>query len=140
MVIGLAAAAANALVQAMVADGWEGVRRKVAALFGRGQPDLQTERRLDAAQHELAEAPAGELASVQQAQAAQWQVRFADLLADHPDAEADLRALVEQIAAALPAGGNVTNVITGGSQGTVFMGRDFTGINVPHPQQPKAGG
>ena len=34
----LAVMAANTLVQAMVTDGWEGVRRKVARLFGRGQP------------------------------------------------------------------------------------------------------
>ena len=39
--------AAAALVQAMVTDGWEGVRHKVARLFGRGQPDVAIERRLD---------------------------------------------------------------------------------------------
>ena len=44
MVVALAAMAAAALVQAMVTDGWEGVRHKVARLFGRGQPDVAIER------------------------------------------------------------------------------------------------
>ena len=42
----LAAVAAAALVQIMVTDGWEGVRHKVARLFGRGEPDAAIERRL----------------------------------------------------------------------------------------------
>jgi hypothetical protein len=130
----LAATAGNALVQALVTDGWEGVRRRVAQLFGRGKPDPQIERRLDATRLQLTEAPPGELAGAKQAQAAQWRVRFADLLADHPDAEAELRTLVEQLAAAQPGGGNVTNTISGGTQGTVLMGRDFSGVTLsPKP-------
>ena len=39
--IALAAMAAAALVQAVVTDGWEGVRHEVARLFGRGQPGIQ---------------------------------------------------------------------------------------------------
>jgi hypothetical protein len=38
---------------------------------------------------------------VQAAFAAQWQTRFEDLLADHPDAEADLAA-IDRGAEALP--------------------------------------
>jgi hypothetical protein len=121
MVVALAAMAAAALVQAMVADGWEGVRHKVAAIFGRGQPDVAIERRLDATRDELAAAQAGELAAVQAALAAQWQTRFADLLADHPDAEADLAALVKEIKPgvtasdhSVAAGGNVTATAQGG--------------------------
>ena len=48
VVAALAAVAGNALVLAMVTDGWEGVRRKVARFFGRGQPDPKIELRLDA--------------------------------------------------------------------------------------------
>ena len=44
MVLALAGMAAAALVQAMVTDGWEGVRHKVARLFGRGQPDVAMKR------------------------------------------------------------------------------------------------
>src|SRR5215831_9119757 len=93
----LAVTAANALIQAVVTDGWEGVRRKVARLFGRGQPDPAIERRLDKTRDQLAAAPPAEVEQVQAAQAAQWQTRFADLLAAHPDAEPELAALVEEL-------------------------------------------
>jgi len=93
----LAVVAANALVQAMVTDGWEGVRRKVARLFGRGEQDPAIERRLDATRQQLAAASPAEVARAQGTLAAQWQTRFEDLLADHPDVEADLAALVEEL-------------------------------------------
>src|SRR5215472_1511202 len=41
----LVAMAGAALVQAIVTDGWEGVRHRVARLFGRGKPDPAIERR-----------------------------------------------------------------------------------------------
>ena len=87
MVVALASMAAAALVQVMVTDGWEGVWHKVARLFGRGQPDAAIERRLDETWDRLTAATPGDLAAVQAALAAQWETRFADLLADHPDAE-----------------------------------------------------
>ena len=71
MVIALAAMAAAALVQAIVTDGWEGVRHKVARLFGRGQSDAAIERRLDATREQLTAATPGDLATVQAALAAQ---------------------------------------------------------------------
>ena len=106
MVVALAAMAAAALVQAMVTDGWEGVRHKVARLFGRGQPDVAIERRLDATRDQLTAASPGELETVQAALAAQWETRFADLLADHPDAEAELAALVKEIRPTVTAVGS----------------------------------
>ena len=121
MVVALAAMAAAALVQAMVTDGWEGVRHEVARMFGRGQPDVAVERRLDATRDELAAASPGELETVQAALAAQWETRFADLLADHPDAGAELAALVKEIRPTVTAsdhgvaaGGNVTATAEGG--------------------------
>src|SRR5689334_19401646 len=98
----LGALAGNALVQAMVTDGWQGVRHNVARLFGRGQPDGQIERRLDATWEQLTAAAPGELERVQAVLAGQWETRFADLLADHPDAEADLADLVAELRAARP--------------------------------------
>jgi hypothetical protein len=113
--------AAAALVQAMVTDGWEGVRHKVVRLFGRGQPDVAIERRLDATRYQLTAASPGEVATVQAALAAQWEIRFADLLADHPDAEAGLTALVKEIKPtvtaadhSVAAGGNVIATAQGG--------------------------
>ena len=97
----LAALAGNALVTAAVTDAWEDVRGKVAHLFGRGQPDPQIERRLAETREQLAGQPAG-LARVQAVLAAQWTTRFGDLLADHPDAEAELRSWVAAIQALGP--------------------------------------
>jgi hypothetical protein len=121
MVVALAAMAAAALVQAMVNDGWEGVRHKVARLFGRGQPNAVIERRLDATRDQLTAAPPGDLAAVQAALAAQWETRFADLLADHPGAAAELAALVREIKPtvtatdhAVAAGRDVTATAQGG--------------------------
>jgi hypothetical protein len=121
MVVALAAMAAAALVQAMVTDGWEGVRHKVARMFGRGQPDVAIERRLDVTRDQLTAATPGDLETVQDALATQWETRFADLLADHADAEAELAALVKEIRPtvaatdhAVAAGGNVTATAEGG--------------------------
>jgi len=97
MLAELSMAAATALVQATVADGWAGVRHKVARLFGRGKPDPTIERRLDATRRQLADAPNAELDHVRAKLAAEWQTRFADLLADHPDAEPELAAMVEEL-------------------------------------------
>ena len=97
MVIALAATAAAALVQAMVTDGWDGVRHKIARLFGRGQPDSSTERRLQDSWAQLTSAQPSELAQVQAQLTSQWETRLADLLADHPDAAGELEDLVQQI-------------------------------------------
>ena len=137
--VALAAMAAAALVQAMVTDGWEGVRHKVARLFGRGQPDVAIERRLDATRDQLTAATAGDLDKVQAAQAAQWETRFADLLADHPDAEAELAALVKDIRPtvtatghAVAAGGNVTATAQdGGVAANVIHGDVHAGPTRP---------
>jgi hypothetical protein len=139
MVVALAAMAAVALVQAMVTDGWEGVRHKVAQLFGRGQPDVAIERRLDATRDQLAAATPGELEKVQATLAAQWETRFADLLADHPDAEAELAALVKNIRPtvtatdhAVAAGGNVSATAQGGGvAANVIHGDVYTGPTRP---------
>ena len=49
----LAVTSGIALVQAMVTDGWEGVRYKVSRLFGRGEPDAKIEQRLAASRDVL---------------------------------------------------------------------------------------
>jgi len=142
MVIALAAMAAAALVQAMVTDGWEGVRHKVARLFGRGQPDVAIERRLDATRDQLTAAGPGDVETVQASLAAQWETRFADLLADHPDAEAELAALVKDIKPAVTAadhsvaaGGNVTATARSGSvAANVLHGDVHTGPTRPGPE------
>jgi hypothetical protein len=141
MVVALAATAAAALVQAMVTDGWEGVRHKIARLFGHGQPDMAIERRLDATRDRLAAATPGDLATVQAALAAQWEIRFADLLADYPDAETELAALVKEIRPtvtatdhSVAAGGNVTATAQGGGvAANVIHGDVHAGPTRPGP-------
>jgi len=141
-VIALAAMAGAALVQVVVTDGWEGVRHKVARLFGRGQPDAAIERRLDATRDQLTAAAPGDMAGVQAALAAQWETRFADLLADHPDAEADLAALVKDIKPdvkaadhSVAAGGNVSAAAkSGGVAANVLHGDVHAGPTRPGPE------
>jgi hypothetical protein len=142
MVVALVGMAAAALVQAMVTDGWEGVRHKVARLFGRGQPDVAIERRLDATRAQLTAATPGDLEQVQAALAAQWETRFADLLADHPDAQPELAALVRDIKPdvtatdhAVAAGRNVTATAkSGGVAANVLHGDVHTGPTRPGPE------
>ena len=100
----LVAQAGNALVTAAVTDAWEGVRHKIACLFGHGEADPTMERRLDDSWRQLSAARStGELGQVQEDLARDWSVRLKDLLADCPDAEAELVALVEDIRPAVAA-------------------------------------
>jgi hypothetical protein len=99
----LAALAGSTLVTAAVTDAWEDVRHKVAQLFGRGEPDPGIERRLDATRDQVTTACPPDLQRAQAALAAQWQTRFANLLANHPDAEAELAALVDELKLVVPA-------------------------------------
>ena len=141
MVVALAAMAAAALVQAVVTGGWEGVRHKVARLFGRGQPDEAIERRLNATRGQLTAATPGDLEQVRAALAAQWETRFADLLADHPDAQPELAALVKDIKPtvtaadhSVAAGGNVTATAkSGGVAANVIHGDVHQGPTRPGP-------
>jgi hypothetical protein len=141
-VVALVALAGNALVQAMVTDGWEGVRHKVAKLFGRGHPDPTIEKRLDATRGQLTAATPGQIEAVQADLATQWRTRFSDLLADYPDAEVELEALVEEIRASLPvaaadhavaAGRDINVHAEGGSvAGAVIHGN----VTLPGPPPP----
>jgi hypothetical protein len=99
----LATLAGNTVVTAAVTDAWEITRHKVSRLFGRGQRDHATERRLDTTCNQLAATPPSGLAEVKVSLAAQWAVRLADLVEQYPDVEAELRAAVDDIRALLPA-------------------------------------
>jgi hypothetical protein len=100
----LVALAGKTLVTAAVTDAWETARHRFARLFGRGKPDPGTERRLEATHSQLVAASAADLERMQADLASQWALRLTDLLQDHPDAEAELRALVDEIVAMLPVG------------------------------------
>jgi hypothetical protein len=136
----LAALAGNTIVAAAVTDAFDGVRAAVARIFGRGAPDSRVQRRLDATRQQLAAAAPGDLENARAAQLRQWQTRLADLLADHPEAAADLRALIAEFRADVPeAGGNVTNAISGTvGDGPVLMGRDFGRVTIGRHDDPRS--
>jgi hypothetical protein len=138
----LAALAGNSLVTAVVTDAWEGVRHKVAAWFGRGEPDPKALERLDRTRAELAAAGPGEVERVGRDLAREWAGRFKDLIADYPDAAGELDGLVAQIQAStavasghgVGAGRDVTNTASmGGVAAAVIHGNVATGPTRPGP-------
>jgi hypothetical protein len=126
----LAALAANTLVTVALSDTFEALKAKVTRLFGRGNPDPAAGRRLDTTRRQLAATAPEDLKGAQATQVRQWETRFADLLADHPEAAQELRALLAEFGANSPAGGNVANTISGTVHGPVLMGRDFGDITL----------
>lgn len=102
----LAALAGNTVVAAATTDAWEAARRGFARLLGHGDPDRTkvAEQRLAETHDQLAAAEGQDLEQARAALAERWIGRLADLLEEHPDTEVDLRALVEEIQAVLPAG------------------------------------
>jgi hypothetical protein len=102
----LAQFAGQTVAAAAVTDLWESARGRFARLLGRGDA-----RRTHAAEgwlaqtrEQLATAGPGAVEQVRHASAERWAGRFADLLDEDPAVEAELRALVEEVAAQLPAG------------------------------------
>jgi hypothetical protein len=104
--IALAALAGNTVVTAAVTDAWESARKGFARLLGRGDPAKTklAEERLAETHDQLTQATGAEMESARAALEAQWVTRMRDLLEEDPGVEADLRTLVEEIQARLPAG------------------------------------
>jgi len=98
----LAALAGNTVVAAATTDAWEAARRGFARLLGRGDPKQEqlAEQRLEETRQQLTGADSEQARA---ALAERWAGRLADLLEEAPGVEADLRALVQEIQAALPA-------------------------------------
>ncbi|MES9602145.1 hypothetical protein [Actinomadura sp. NPDC000929] len=107
---GLAASAGTGLVSAMVTDGWQQARTRVARLLARGDAaeEERHEARLELARREVMEASGKQAEEVRRLQEWAWRTRFADLLEDEPEAQAPLRDLVAFLAEqAGPAAGIV---------------------------------
>jgi hypothetical protein len=102
----LAALAGNTVVVAATTDAWETSRKGFARLLGRGDPDRTkvAERRLKETCQQLTGPTGAELEQARGALVERWTGRLADLLEENPAAEADLRVLVQQIQAQVPAG------------------------------------
>lgn len=101
----LAVLAGNTVVAAATTDAWEAARRGFARLLGRGDParTQMAEQRLAETREQLTGAEGKDLEQARAALAERWAGRLADLLEEHPDVEADLRGVVQEIRAALPA-------------------------------------
>ena len=102
----LAALAGNTVVAAATTDAWEAARRKFARLLGRGDPKREqlAEGRLEETRQQLTRSQGTELEEARVVLAAQWATRLTDMLEEDPDVEADLRAIVQEFQATLPAG------------------------------------
>src|SRR5580692_7263927 len=102
----LAALAGRVVVDAAAADGWEAAERGCAKVLGHGNA-TQTqvaEQWLAETREQLTAEAGADMELLRTALAVRWAGRLADLLKDHPDAEAGLRALVIDIQATLIAG------------------------------------
>lgn len=104
VLLALAQFAGQTVAAAAITDMWESVRGKFARLLGRGDAKrAEAAERWLAQTRELLAAAGSEPESARAAQAQRWAGRFADLLDEDPGVEAALRALVEEVAAQLPA-------------------------------------
>ena len=119
---GLASLAGQTVVTAAVSDAWEAARCGFARLLGRGDPQQAqvAEQRLEETRQQLAGQQGPDREQARAALAERWAGRLADVLEEHPDAEAELRALVQQIRTLLPAGA------VAAADHSVAGGRDVT--------------
>jgi hypothetical protein len=115
----LAATAGTALVNAMVTDGWGGIRKRFARLLGRGS-DQEVEAaaaRLEKSRGMLSGLSGADLERAQAEQAVVWRTRLGDLLEDHPEVEGELRSLVAEVQAqVIGSAGSVRQQVTGFDQ------------------------
>ena len=120
--IALAALAGNTVVAAATTDAWEAARRKFARLLGRGDAKKEqlADKRLEETRQQLDGVTGQRLEKAQADLAKAWQVRMADLLEEDPGAEAELRSLVEEIRAQLPA------TVVSAVDHAIAAGRDVT--------------
>ncbi len=97
----------------------EGVRKQFARLLGRGD-DKEAEAaagRLDRSRAALSGLSGADLEKAQAEQAVVWRTRLGDLLEDDPEAEGELRALVDEVQAqTVGSAGRVQQQVTGSDQ------------------------
>lgn len=107
VLVALAQFAGQTVATAAITDVWEAARGRFARLLGRGDArKTEVAERWLAQTHEhlTAARPGTDLEQAREAAAERWAGRFADLLDEDPAVEEELRALVEEITADLPAG------------------------------------
>jgi len=102
----LAMQAGHTLVDVAAGDEWETAQRGYAQMLGRGDAKQTrlAEQRLRTTRKQLIGAAGSDVGLIRKALAIGWANWLADLLEEHPDAEADLQALVQEIPS-VPAAG-----------------------------------
>ena len=102
--LALVALAGQMVVAAADTDGWETVEHGYAQLLGRGDAEQTrlAEQWLKETREQLAGGAGADAELIRTALAGRWAGRLADLLEENPDAEAELRALVEEGQAIVP--------------------------------------
>ncbi|MEV8634693.1 hypothetical protein AB0395_23855 [Streptosporangium sp. NPDC051023] len=100
----LAGAAGTGLVTAMTTDAWTEVKTRFGKLLGRGdsEQEARQEIRLERSRQEVTSATADQVEQVRAAQEAAWRTRFADLLEEEPEREAQLRAALDFLGQKVP--------------------------------------
>jgi hypothetical protein len=104
-IMALATAGSSSLVAAAATDVWASARAGFSQLLSRAGSRSAAEARLDATAGEIGQCSDAERDGVRQRLLRAWQVRLGDLLEEHPDAVDELRRLISQVQAALPAEG-----------------------------------
>jgi hypothetical protein len=105
--LALAALAGQMVVDAATTDGWKTAEHGYAQLLGRGDArhTKLVAQWLKETREQLADEAGGDTELIRTVLAGRWTGRLADLLEENPEAEAELRVLVQQIQAALPVEG-----------------------------------
>ncbi|MBB6550089.1 hypothetical protein [Nonomuraea rubra] len=135
----LAMTGAATVVAAMATDAWQSARTRAAALLGRGDEEQRelAETRLERAAAEVEAADPGDRDEVRRRIAAAWQVRLMDLVEAHPETEAELRRVIEELSGRLPAAQQSwVQHITAEGQGSVAQGVMFGNI-INHRAAPE---
>jgi hypothetical protein len=119
--LSLAQFAGQTLAGAAISDVWEAAKGRFARLWGRGDPRRTevAERWLSDTHEQIAAATDSDIKLVLEAAAERWAIRFSDLLDEDPGVEVELRALVADITAQLPA------EITAAGDHSIAVGRDL---------------
>ena len=134
--LALAALAGNTVVTAATTHAWEAARRKFARLLGRGdvKKEQLADKRLEETRQQLAGVSGQELEQARADLVKAWQVRMADLLEEDPGVEAELRAVVEEVRAQLPAGAvsAADHAVSAGRDVTISADRGGTAAGVIH--------
>ncbi|WP_405858799.1 hypothetical protein OG361_31140 [Streptomyces sp. NBC_00090] len=97
----LALSGATTLVAAMATDMWQSARERMAQIFRRGGQQAAVESQLDL-NNGLVE-QADDDSRTRQILADQWQLQLETLLRQHPEAADELRELVGELSADMPA-------------------------------------